>query len=213
MKNFSVEEIATLFEKRKPGIVEKTKCFSVLLPLVEKDREVHVLFEVRARNMKQQPGEVCFPGGMIEEGETARDCAIRETCEELGITENKIKVFCELDGSRNNAGFMIYCFLGSIEYKTLSDMKLSKAEVDTTFLVPLRFFIENDAEEFYVKTGPVSDFREAYHAHGLDQFDWGTSESRVSVYHYPKYPDFPIWGLTGRMVENFARIIRKEEKK
>jgi 8-oxo-dGTP pyrophosphatase MutT (NUDIX family) len=30
------------------------------------------------------PGEWCIPGGMIEDGETAEDAAVRETMEEVG---------------------------------------------------------------------------------------------------------------------------------
>ena len=53
--------------------------FAVLAPLVRVDGETHLLFEVRALHMRRQPGEVCFPGGQIEEGETPLEAAVRET--------------------------------------------------------------------------------------------------------------------------------------
>ncbi|GAE44688.1 hypothetical nudix hydrolase YeaB [Mesobacillus boroniphilus JCM 21738] len=42
---------------------EKFIKFAVLLPLVEVNGDVHILFEVRSLKMRRQPGEVCFPGG------------------------------------------------------------------------------------------------------------------------------------------------------
>ncbi|NEU34154.1 CoA pyrophosphatase, partial [bacterium LRH843] len=58
--------------------------FAVLVPLVQKQDELHVLFEVRAHHLRRQPGEICFPGGKIEPNDsTPQDAAVRETTEEL----------------------------------------------------------------------------------------------------------------------------------
>ncbi len=211
-ESFSIGEIASIFEGRRPSSVERRRYFSVLMPLVEKDGETHVLFEVRARHMKIQPGEVCFPGGRIESGETPRECAVRETCEELGIKEDEIRVFCQLDTSKNSAGSTIYRFLGKIEYETLQRVSLSKDEVDRIFLVPLSFFLENEPAVMAVESGPVGDYREQYRAHGLGDYEWGATETLVPFYHYPKYPDAPIWGLTGRMMQNFVRILKQAQR-
>lgn len=64
----------------------------MLIPLVEKDGELHLLFEVRAKHMESQPGEICFPGGHVEQGENPKDAALRETFEELGIPTEKIEL-------------------------------------------------------------------------------------------------------------------------
>ena len=47
--------------------------------LVEIEKEWHVVFEVRAHTMRQQPGEISFPGGRLEKGETPAEAAVRET--------------------------------------------------------------------------------------------------------------------------------------
>ncbi|MBQ6458187.1 MAG: CoA pyrophosphatase, partial [Exiguobacterium sp.] len=49
---------------------------AVLIPLVQIDQEWHVVFEVRAHTMRQQPGEISFPGGRLENGETPVEAAI-----------------------------------------------------------------------------------------------------------------------------------------
>ena len=60
--------------------------YAVLLPLLynEKNEKYQVLYQVRSEHISQ-PGEVSFPGGHAEDGETFQEAAIRETCEELNI--------------------------------------------------------------------------------------------------------------------------------
>ena len=53
-----------------PGLLDGKRAFAVLVPLVEREDGLHVLYEVRALTLRHQPGEVCFPGGHIEAGET-----------------------------------------------------------------------------------------------------------------------------------------------
>ena len=43
--------------------------YAILLPLIEKEDGVHILFEVRSFEMRRQPGEICFPGGRIDHGD------------------------------------------------------------------------------------------------------------------------------------------------
>lgn len=57
--------------------------YSVLMPFVTTENGDALLLEIRSDNVKQ-PGEICFPGGRIESGETPAETAVRETCEELG---------------------------------------------------------------------------------------------------------------------------------
>src|SRR5699024_7104932 len=83
-----ITDILTDIQKREPGILNKEKLrkAAVLLPLVEVDGETHILFEVRSNKMRRQPGDICFPGGRVEEfDETKLATAIRETSEELGV--------------------------------------------------------------------------------------------------------------------------------
>lgn len=60
-----LEEIRSEIQHRQSDILGSSRLvkFAVLLPLIEKDGEIHILFEVRSLSMRRQPGEICFPGG------------------------------------------------------------------------------------------------------------------------------------------------------
>ena len=75
----TVDQLHKALNRRTPGPMDAAVKFAVLVPLVEANGELHLLYEVRAATLQRQPGEVCFPGGRIEEGETAVQCALRET--------------------------------------------------------------------------------------------------------------------------------------
>src|SRR3954462_9405452 len=108
-------EISKVIEKlagRQPEILghEQLLKYAVLLPLIEIENETHILFEVRSMNLRRQPGEICFPGGKIEQEESQKQCAVRETSEELGIIESDISDVIPLDFMLNAANNIIYPF-------------------------------------------------------------------------------------------------------
>ena len=64
------------FGHRTPTLQQLKGESAVLVPLVEKDGVWHLLYEVRSSTIRQG-GEVCFPGGHREAGESIVDCALR----------------------------------------------------------------------------------------------------------------------------------------
>ena len=81
----TISELEGRFLDRVPGIMGVRTHYAVLVPVVEWNGKLHLLFEVRSDALRRQPGEVCFPGGRMEEGESPTQCALRETEEELAI--------------------------------------------------------------------------------------------------------------------------------
>ena len=72
----NVRDIEEKLKKRPVGTVDWYKFFSVTIPLIETEEGLSMVFEVRAAGLKTQPGDICFPGGRMEEGETALQCAL-----------------------------------------------------------------------------------------------------------------------------------------
>ncbi len=55
-----------------------------------------LLLTERAHDMRSHPGQVSFPGGSTEPGESAHDAALREAQEETGVDPGGVTVFAEL---------------------------------------------------------------------------------------------------------------------
>ena len=72
--------------------IRHCKQFAVCIPLLETNEGYGLLFEVRSAKIDRQPGDICFPGGMLEPGETAAKAAVRETCEELLVEESSLEL-------------------------------------------------------------------------------------------------------------------------
>lgn len=111
----TLEQLEEKLKGREPGLMDASGQYAVLVPLVEREGKLHILYEVRSQDMRRQPGEVCFPGGRIEGDETPEACAIRETEEELGIPTASITVLGRLDFVAHRANFIMYPVLARVE--------------------------------------------------------------------------------------------------
>ena len=169
---------------------EKDKVSAVLIPLIKKNDGYHILFEVRSNKLSQQPGEICFPGGRRERDETSMEASIRETCEELLISESNIKLYGPLDYFLSPAGLRIDPYLGElVNY----DGQYSNDEVSEIFTVPLAFF-QNTPPKCYYNKVP-----------GGREYPWARGEYEVLFYEYDGHI---IWGLTAKILYYNLKMIQ-----
>ena len=194
------EQLNTRIPKRIEQ--EKEKVSAVLIPLIRKDDGYHILFEVRSNNLSHQPGEICFPGGRREDDETSIEAAVRETCEELLVSESDIELYGPLDYFLSPAGLRIDAYLGElIDYHG----QYSKDEVAETFTVPLEFFRNTQPERYFNKVNmlPENDFPFNKVPGGKD-YPWAKGKYEVLFYEYDGYV---IWGLTAKILYYNLKII------
>lgn len=202
-----IKDIIEKVKDRVPQPLEIKREYAVVVPLINIEGSWEIIYEVRAKNLKRQPGEISFPGGKVEEKETYRDAAIREAMEELNIKRENINIVGELDYLLTRDNTTIHSFLAIIENIDIDDIKPSHEEVDHIFTVPIDFFVKNEPKLYYVELHPAisNDFPYNLIPNGKD-YNWRID--KYSVYFY-NYRDYIIWGYTAKMTKSFIDIIKR----
>ncbi|WP_026894407.1 NUDIX hydrolase [Clostridiisalibacter paucivorans] len=201
-----LENINKILNKRKECPMGINESFSVLLPLIDIDGELHLIYEIRAEHLETQPGEISFPGGMVEWGETHEEAAVRETEEELNISRKNIEIIGKTDFLITPFNIAIYPFVGVIKNVDLKDIRFSKCEVDDIFTVPLKFFLSEGPLEHFLYMEPKPEREFPYHMVQRGKaYDWRIGKYPVLFYEYNNYI---IWGITARITRNFIDILK-----
>ena len=196
MKN-ELEQLRRRFDEHTPGLMGARKEFAVLCPVVEKEDGLHLLFEVRSGNVSQA-GEVCFPGGRMEPGETPEETALRETWEELSIPRDEISLLGRPDFICNQSGFLLHPMIGLVSEAGFQAIRPSEAEVAEYFTVPLSFFRNMPPQIYHYDLLPQVPEDFPYEAIGVSRdYPWRRGRQNVPVWFYEGHA---IWGMTGRIV-------------
>ena len=167
--SFHAENIKRALQKKLPGASSHRKMLppnrpltfasqnskylkhsSVLLLLFEENNELFACLIKRPQHMKYHAGQVALPGGRIEEGETALETALRETHEEIGISNKKITILGSLSELYVAVSqFLIHPFVGWLNEKP--EFRLNHDEVEKILIFPLLRF-NNIFEETELET-------------------------------------------------------------
>lgn len=177
----------------------------VLIPLIENGDSMDVVLEVRAKGIAQS-GEVCLPGGHLEEGETTCMAAVRETCEELRVEASQIEVVAPMVAVTGPSGRIVESHLAFLrDYEGT----YAPSEVDHVLTVPLRHFYET--APIIGNVDLVAQLGDDFPSHLLagEQEPWFHPIPRT-YYFYP-VQDQLVWGLTAYILKRTAEIVYGDE--
>ena len=152
----------------------------VLVPLFEKNGELHVVLTQRTDEVEHHKGQISFPGGVKNERDTTIiKTALRETEEEIGLTRNVVNVLGMLNDFQTPSGFCITPVVALL--LTVPSFSINAAEVSQIFDVPLSFFLDahNERVEQHERSGKM-----------------------MNVYFY-RYRQYEIWGATSAILRSF----------
>lgn len=201
---FDIEKLSNQLKNSERNILgnETAMKSAVLIPLLKKNGQWHVLFEVRSHHLKRQPGEICFPGGKVEKDESDAEAAIRETCEELQIADTQLNVLGPLDILVQSQSFFVYPYVGIIEDASKIH---PNEEVEEVFTVPIEWLNEHEPDLHYLemKIEPNQDFPFDLIPNG-ENYNW---RKHKKPEYFFQYEDYVIWGLTARILVHFLKLV------
>lgn len=203
MKN--IQKIIQHYDAQALGV---QRGYAVLLPLIKREGEWHVLYEVRSQHISQ-PGDTSFPGGRIEPGEAPKEAAIRETMEELNIKQENIKVYGEIDYIIA-ANRIIYCYVGEVTGIDFEDI-YPNIEVERLFTIPLNHLLENGPTLYQLKFEHKDDESKSFPFHLINKgtnYPFNEIRQKIPFYHIP---DEVLWGFTANLTDRFIQIIKDDK--
>jgi len=158
---------------------------AVLILLVKENDDWKIVYTRRTTGVRTHQGEVSFPGGAYENGDSSMvQTALRETYEEIGVALECIRIVGGLEPIRTISNFMVYPFVGIME--CAPEFVINPDEVERLFMIPIKW-LENP-ENFYEQDHLV--------------------ETRYvrKVIHYHNYEGEHLWGLTARITQQLLEI-------
>ena len=202
-----IRDFYNTYRDHQPRLLGGRSNFAVLVPLVEGPEGLSLLYEVRPAKLHHHSGEVCFPGGRMEPGETPRQCALRETREELGIPAERIELLGDLDFLYLRSEGLMYPVLGRVD--PAAPLRPSPDEVRDTFTVPLSFLRAHPPAIYRYPLRPEIGADFPYDKVGAAaDYPWQAGHMEVPVYEGLPYP---LWGLTARitwwLLERYGDIL------
>jgi len=161
----------------------RIKCAAVLVPLVWQDNEWHLLYTRRTDKVESHKGQVAFPGGACDEGETTPEqTALRETEEEIGIRQSDVKILGRLTNHITISYFRVTPVVGAVKWPNV--FRVGEAEVARVFTIPLGWL-----------------------ANASNRWQFERPESKRALVAYHPYDGELLWGATARMTVDFLNVL------
>jgi len=162
-----------------------TREAAVLLPIFLREGEPHLLLTRRTTTVSTHKGQISFPGGMRQEGESLQETALRETFEEVGLPRSRIEILGRFHDYISIMNYLVAPFVGFIDTGFVTTPQ--KSEVAEVLSVPFAIFM--DPSRLRVEPMP------------------GSGEM-TDMYFY-RYEPHQIWGLTARIIKDFFEELWK----
>ena len=160
---------------------------AVLLPFVWFAEEWHLVFTRRAKTVEHHKGQVSFPGGGRNRGETSpEETALREAKEEIGLKPEEVRLLGRLNDIVTITRYRVTPVVGVAPWPY--EFHLEPAEVERVFTIPLLWLADrkNWNEQPFTPNG---------------------ARRPIPVVIYHPYDGEVLWGASARMVQGLIACL------
>jgi 8-oxo-dGTP pyrophosphatase MutT (NUDIX family) len=156
---------------------------AVLLALHDGPRGAEVVLTRRSRDLRRHRGEISFPGGRLDDGETPEDGALREAHEEVALDPAAVELVGRLSPLATVVSLShIVPVVGRLQGRP--ELRPAATEVERILHVPLAELIEPDV---------------------FSEERWGDGALERSIYFF-ELDDETIWGATARILVELLSV-------
>jgi 8-oxo-dGTP pyrophosphatase MutT (NUDIX family) len=157
---------------------------AVLVPLIDRPEGITLLLTRRTDNLADHGGQICFPGGRLEEVDDSPEAAaLREAEEEVGLPRQRVELMGRLDTYETRSRYAVVPVVGIVSPPFT--LRPDPLEVAEAFEVPLAFILNPSNHEV--------------HCRRMD----GT----VRFFYVFTFEGRPIWGATAGMLVNLYEAL------
>ncbi len=159
---------------------------AVLVPVIARPDGPTVLMTRRSDSLASHTGQIAFPGGRLDPGETAAQAALREATEEVALDPGAVEVLGLSDPYETGTGFLVTPVVGWLSGPPI--VTPSPAEVAEVFEAPWDFLMDaaNHRRDFYELDGARRWF---WAMPWRERYIWGVTAGIVKALHARLYDE------------------------
>jgi 8-oxo-dGTP pyrophosphatase MutT (NUDIX family) len=158
---------------------------AVLVPLIEHEAGLTVLLTRRADSLRAHTGQVAFPGGRCDPGETPWEAALREAREEIGLESDYVSLAGLSTRYQTLSGFDITPVVGFV--RPGFTLKANPDEVADIFETPFAFLMDPGNHERHVREQPGGMRRHFYAMPYEQRKIWGITAGMLRILYERLY--------------------------
>lgn len=160
---------------------------AVLIPVVAADDGARVLLTRRADSLARHTGQIAFPGGRLDPGETAVEAALREAWEEVALDPALVEVVGLSEAYETGTGYLVTPVVGWLDASPL--LIPSPDEVAEVFEVPWDVLMDPTMLKRDHLETPAGVRRWFWSVTYQDRYIWGVTAGIVRSLRHRLYGD------------------------